>query len=97
MWLDDSHISLAQEILELQFPHIDGLQNTLLSQAGGFSPVKREAIQIHHISGNHWITSSSIGLEIKVYDSKFSGSELSSLLTHQLAEVYKTLKTQELL
>ena len=47
------------------------------------------------ISGNHWITSSSIGLEIKVYDSKFSGSELSSSLTHQLAEVYKTLKTQE--
>ena len=30
-----------------------------------------------------------------MYDSKFSGSELSSSLTHQLAEVYKTLKTQE--
>ena len=48
-----------------------------------------EGIQIQHISGNHWITSCSIGREIAAYDSSFNG-DLSSSLT-QLALIYRSL------
>jgi len=37
------------------------------------------------------LTSSSIGQSVAVYDSKFSGGELNSSLTHQLALIYKLL------
>ena len=67
-WLIDTHISGAQEILKMQFPHLGGLQCTLLSKNNGFSAVYGEAIQIHHINKNHWVTSHSIGHEITAYD-----------------------------
>ena len=38
---------------------------------------------------NHQVTSSCIGNEVALDDSKFSGGELSSSLIHQLALVYK--------
>ena len=86
--LTDEHVDLAQQLLKKQFPHIDGLQTTLLVQNDGFVPVQHESIQIHHIPG-HWVTSSSLGLEVAVYDSKFGGMGLSPLLTPQLASLYK--------
>lgn len=88
--LTDEHINLAQVLLASQFPSIDGWQNCLYSQVDGFTPVKHEAIQIHHISGNHWVTSSSLGSEINVYDSKYHG-KLDPSLTHQLALLYRPL------
>ena len=36
------------------------------------------------------VTSSSIGNEVVIYDSRYSGSELSSSLTHQLAIICRT-------
>ena len=91
-WLTDSHISRAQEILKTQFPHLGVLQCTLLSQNNRFSAVHGEAIQIHHISKNHWITSHCIGQEIMIYDSKFCGSDLSPSLMNQLAVIYSKLQ-----
>ncbi len=41
-WLGDDHIHLAQELLRKQFPLIDWLQSTLLSQNDGFVPVHYE-------------------------------------------------------
>ena len=89
--LTDEHIQLAQELLQTEFPELDGFQSTLLSQIDGFCPVRDEAIQIHHVAGNHWVASSSIGQTVTIFDSKFGGGELSSSLTHQLATVYRTL------
>ena len=91
-WPTDTHISRAQEILKTQFPHLGGLQCTLLSQNNGFSVVHGEAIRIHHINKNHWVTSHSIGQEIMVYDSKFCGGDLSPSLTNQLAIIYSKLQ-----
>ena len=54
-----------------------------------------EGIQIHHINGDHWVTSASIGREVTVYDSRFKGGGLSSSLTHQLASLYRPLVTLE--
>ena len=72
--------------------HLGGLQCTLLSLNTGFSAVLWEAIQIHHINKNHWVTSHSIGQEIMVYDSKFCGGDLSQSLTNQLAIIYSKLQ-----
>ena len=66
-WLSNLHMSLAQEILQSQFPRIGGWQSTLLVQIHGFVPVQNDAIQIHLVSGNHWVTSSDVGQ----VDSKF--------------------------
>ena len=92
--LTDEHIHLAQRLLKKHFHHIDGLQPSVLSQTNGFTPVQHEAIQIHHVPG-HWVTSSSIGGNLAVYDSKFSGGDLSSSLTHQLASIYRLLAERE--
>ena len=60
--LDDEHMHLAQKLLQKQFPQLNGLQSTLLSETDGFTPVQHEAIQIHHVrEPGHWVTSSSIG------------------------------------
>ena len=94
--LTDEHMLLAQNLLKKQFPHIDGLESPLLSETNGFIPVQHEAIQIHHVlNPQHWVTSSSIGQTVAVYDSKFSGGELSSSLTHQLASIYRPLVSTE--
>ena len=88
-WLTDEHIMLSQELLRSQFPQIGGLQSPLLAENDGFSPITNtetnDAIQIHHVNQNHWVMSSSIRQQVTVYDSKFSGGDLSSSLTHQLA------------
>ena len=90
-WLSDLHMSLAQEILQYQFPHIGGWQSTLLFQIDGFIPVQNDAIQIHLVfSGSHWVTSSSVGQVLSVYDSKFKGSYVI-IITHQLCQIYKAL------
>ena len=56
-----------------------------------------EGIQIHHIRDpGHWVTSSSIGQNVPVYESRFLGGHLSSSLTHQLALIYRLLvKTED--
>ena len=74
-----------------QFPAIDGWQSTLLAQIDGFIPATNESIQIHLVSGNHWVTSSSLGHEVVVYDSKLRRGKLNSTLTHQLCLIYRTL------
>ena len=67
--LTDVHITAAQKLIQKQFPHLDGLQSPLLSQGDRFLPMV-DGVQIHHI-GNHWVTSSSIGGKITVYDSYY--------------------------
>ena len=94
-WLNDEHITLALNILRLQFPSIDGFQSLLLAQTGGFALVcLSRAVQIHHIYRNHWRASFSAGSEVALCDSSYSGGGLSSSLTHQLASIYKCFITK---
>ena len=70
-WLTDEHTHLAQSLLRaMQFPHINGLQCTLLSENDA---QQHEALQIHSVAGNHWVASSSLGQQVTVFDSKYSG------------------------
>ena len=64
-----------------------------LLQNNEFSPVEGSAIHIHHISNSYWVTSSAVGKneESAVYDSKFSGGNLSSSLIHQQAIISQDL------
>ena len=94
-WLTDEHISFAQDILKKQFPGIDGFQSPLLAQNDSFSVEKNKSIQIHHIAGNHWVTSCSFNQEVAVYDSKFTGGDLCPSLTKQLAQIYKLFVEKE--
>ena len=46
-------------------------------------------MQIYHANSCHWVTFTSIGCEVLVYDSMFMGGKLSASLQVQLATVYK--------
>ena len=87
--LTDEHVSFAQNVLQEQFPTLDGLQSPLLSQTNAFSPVIAASVQIHHTGSCHWVTSTSIGREVRIYDSKFKWGKLSASLQIQLATVYE--------
>ena len=93
--LNDEHITFAQNLLQQQFPILNGLQTPLLSQNNGFCLVTDESIQIHHMGQFHWVTSCSIGGDIQLYDSRFKGGDLSSSLQVQLAQIYTTCITKE--
>ena len=84
--LSDKHIYAAQTLLQRQFPNINGFQDSCLSQVG-FNPVSEKAsMQMHHIGGNHWVLSSSIGGSLVVYDSLYSS--IPSDLKEQLSDIY---------
>ena len=58
----------------------------------GFHTEQHEALQIHFVAGNHWVASSSFEHQVTVYDSKYS-SKFHPSLTHQLACIYRSLRT----
>ena len=68
-------------------------QDPVLGDGNHYIPNVNEGIQIHHV-GNHWVTSSSIGGIVSVYDSKFYRN-LSNSLQCQLATIYKLMITRE--
>jgi len=45
-WLTDRHITAAQVLLKKDFPHVDGLQVTLLAETGGWNILVNEGVQI---------------------------------------------------
>ena len=69
--LTDEHIHIAQQLLKKQFPHLDDLQSTILSETDGFEP-------LHHcIRG---IASTYIANTIEMISSSFpcGGEPLAS-------------------
>ena len=69
----DKHINLAQRILKLKFPKINGLRLTLLQDKPHKGPTDN-ALQIFHIGGDHWVCATTIGTSAKkvlVYDSAY--------------------------
>ena len=71
-WLDDSIITVTQSILKQQFPHVNGLQPTILGESLSMEPQPNGFVQIVCVRGNHWICLSTIGCQpstMNVYDS----------------------------
>ena len=82
-WLTDRHVNYAHALLKKQFPHIDGLKNTLLIQKKQ-EKIKR-GVQIVHTQGNHMIVASSLRCsesEIEIFDSLYTSvdNDTQSLL-----------------
>ena len=59
--LTDKEMYRASQLLQIQFPGVDGLQDTVLQQNNSFNLPTREFVQFFHVDGNHWITASNIG------------------------------------
>lgn len=73
--LTGSQIIVAQSLLKTQFPHFNGLEDTLLlfHEKRKRGPICPETVQILHVDGNHWITVSSLGHKNR--DDSTSGNE----------------------
>ena len=73
-WPNDDIITACQNLLQLQYLAVGGLQHTALSQTFAIEPQAGEFVQISNISVSHWITTSTtIGCpaaSVKVYDSE---------------------------
>ena len=72
--LSDKHINLAQRILKIEFPKINGLQLTLLQDKPHKEPTDN-ALQIFHTGGDHWVCATTIGTsgkKVLVYDSAYT-------------------------
>ena len=72
--LSDLSIDLAQELLQKQFPGVNGLQSTLYQYKPKASVSPKDQLQVIHSRGNHWIVASTVGCtgEVLVYDSLYS-------------------------
>ena len=71
-WLTDSVIDAALALLKKAYPYIGGLEPVSLGQTLAFTIQKEEFVQVLNVSGNHWITTSSIGCKpgnVNVFDS----------------------------
>ena len=87
--LTDTIIYLAQEILQDQFPNMEGLEDPVLGPALKFSEHRGEFVQILHTGGHHWVTVSNIGCQkgdINYFDS-FSSGKPTSLVSKQIARM----------
>lgn len=76
--LSDEEISFSQELLQLQFPKINGFQSTLLQgkpQDLTEETVKNKIQIIHCKSRHHWVVASTVQCslgQVKVYNSLFT-------------------------
>ena len=87
--LTDKHITIAQNLLKKQFPHINGLMSTTLGPIGQFEVMQnKKFIQILHTGQTHWICITNIDCPngtIKVYDSLYKS--LTPLTKKQIADI----------
>ena len=83
--LTDMDINFAQQLLKLQFKHVNGLHTTLLQEKSLAltASLLQNRIQIIYCVGQkHWIVATTIGCgqdEVKVYDSLFRVLDKESL------------------
>ena len=93
-------INYVQTLLKIQYPDINGLQNTgrapvwcdnsrSWQYALPFTNVLSPAAQIHHNGKFHWVVSASLNGHIYVFDSLSTGN-LSPSLQIQIASLYRT-------
>ena len=78
--LEDLEIDYAQRLLKSQFPHLNGLQSTLIQQKACLTTdqVNENKIQIVFCNiRKHWIVATTVDCndgEVKVYDSFTTGN-----------------------
>ena len=83
----------ALDVLQMQFPHLDGFQETILGENLQFRAVSRNNMQILNVSRMHWVSTSSDDKgNVFLHDSMFGGS-LDSSLQNQIATIYRTHNT----
>ncbi len=91
--LNDHHINVAQRLLNIQFPDIEGLGHTLHQSRPPTKSISN-GLQIIFVRGNHWIVASSIACDtdtIQAYDSLYSTvSEDSKEVIFNLFEKSRT-------
>ena len=96
-WLNDHHINGAQQLLQKQFPHQNGLQNTLLlAEKLQYRSNAHNFVQIFNLNRTHWVCASNIGCPpevVEVFDSIPSFSFKSYSLHQQLAAILQTNKS----
>ena len=74
--LDDIHMGAAQELIKTQFPHINGLRNTVMQNSKSMKEFDgNNSLQIVHVplgKLDHWVIISTRGCnngEVELYDS----------------------------
>ena len=93
-WLTDKHISAMNKLLRRQYPQQNGLMDTIcLSEQSVWKAKTHNFIQVHNISGSHWVCTSNIECNqnsVNVYDSMPICSIESMSLKKQLAAILQT-------
>ena len=80
--LTDESVNIAQNLLKMQFPHIGGLQDTVIGKTQAFDIIKSDEkyIQILHSGSYHWICTANMSQSKKensycqIYDSLTGGT-----------------------
>ena len=67
-WLSDALITAGQKLLKDAYPHIGGLQPTILGMTLAFEVQRKQFVQVLHINENHWVTASNIGCPVATVD-----------------------------
>ena len=67
-WLSNALINAGQKLLKDAYPHISGLQPTLLGMTLAFKVQSEQFVQVLHINENHWVTASNIGCTVAIVD-----------------------------
>ena len=76
--LTDQHMNFAQTLLRLQFPELNGLQSTLYQSRSTALKANRNALQIIHSRGDHWIVATTIECdlgEVRVFNSVYESQD----------------------
>ena len=84
----DKHIQAAYILLKKQFPHISGLQHTILAQTDAWEIMTAEGVQILNDTNKHWVCMSTIGCTantVNVYDSL--NSKASPAVVKQITSI----------
>ena len=93
-WLNDKHMA-AQLLLKRQFPHVHGLQPTILSQNNGWSIMKEGGVQILNENNLHWLCISTIGCPDNVVDKVYDSIRSKHLSHHVKEQVAGILHSKE--
>ena len=87
-WLTDKHMWAAQHLLKKQFPHLSGLQLTILKETGQWDIMASDGIQILNQTNTHWLCVTTIGCvqgEVSIYDSKLNKKKVHTEISQQIA------------
>ena len=91
-WLNDKHISMAQNLIQNQFPKLNGLMSSLL-QLSKPLPNSTNALQVINTGRSHWVLISTIDClqgEVRLYDPLYTS--LSSETKTIIAQLMRTEK-----